>query len=371
MKKLPVLLLAALASLLSLPLFSQDLSLGPEDLRIEQRVDGGYHLFIRKKPGIASVLLTESTRDPSLQADNYAYRATEYNPVNGDELRLLDGRPIPKESRIWSLIDSSPEADEMFTEAFHVYIPYVVEYGYEWSRNGEVYVVDGTYLNIRAFQFPYADYRGSFSDNPFVLKVEQKPLEGPPEGNYMEDTVEAFTEIARTGNGNLVWSEGQEDILPKIRDILQESQGKSLDLVLVLDTTASMEDDIDPLRRMLVPMLNEMLASFASFRIGMVLYKDYFEEYLNKCIPFTADFNRFQRDLHAIRVGGGRDIPEAVYEALHEAAVKYPWTAEERIIILVGDAPPHPRQRGNISREQAEKEAADLNIRVHSLILPQ
>ncbi|GAB1483947.1 hypothetical protein MASR2M78_27640 [Treponema sp.] len=127
-------------------------------------------------------------------------------------------RPSPK-SAIYSLIDSSVEIDAEFGEAFHIYIPYVILYGYAWSRNGETYVVDGTYLNIRAFELAYGDYRGSFKDNPFVLKVIQKPLEGPPEGNFMKDTVEAFTEITTAGKGELVWSTGADDVVPKIQKI--------------------------------------------------------------------------------------------------------------------------------------------------------
>jgi len=185
-------------------LFAADLVIDSTDMRIDQGVDGGYHLYIRQKPGIASVLITESTRDPALKADSYAYRAPEWNAVNGDEVRLLDGVPIAKKSAIWSLIDSSPEADAQFSQAFHVYIPYIINYGYPWSRTGEVYVVDGTYLNIRAFALPYADYRGAFKDNPFVLRVVQKPLAGPPEGNFMQDTVDAFTEIATAGQGEVL-----------------------------------------------------------------------------------------------------------------------------------------------------------------------
>jgi hypothetical protein len=85
---------------LSLPAFSQDLSLQPEDLVIEQKTITGFHLYIRKKPGISSVLLTESTRDPLLRSDNYAYRAAEWNAVNGDEIRLIDGAPLSGESGI-------------------------------------------------------------------------------------------------------------------------------------------------------------------------------------------------------------------------------------------------------------------------------
>ncbi|MDR2101872.1 MAG: hypothetical protein LBP43_04810, partial [Treponema sp.] len=154
-------------------IYGQDLSINAGDLRIEQRVDGGFHLFIRKKPGISSVLLTESTKDPALKEDNYAYRTSRWNAINSDEIRLLNGVPIAGENNIWSLIDSTPEMHPELGQAFHIYIPYLLYYGYENTRHGEVYVVDGTYLNIRSFALPYGDYRGAFRDNPYVLRVTQ------------------------------------------------------------------------------------------------------------------------------------------------------------------------------------------------------
>jgi hypothetical protein len=360
---------AVFSLVFSLP--AQDLSLGPGDLRIEQRVDGGFHLFIRAKGDIASALLTESTRDPALRADNYAYRAPQWNPINGDELRMLNGQPISRESRIYSLIDSSAEEDTELGRAFHIYIPYILNYGYEEGRHGEVYVTDGTYLNIRTFALPYADYRGAFRDNPFVLRVTQQPLPGPPEGNFMKDTVDAFTDIANSGNGELIYSTGAEDLLERIKDVLEKEKGRGLDLVLCLDTTGSMRNDLDQVRKGLIPILKELIDSFASFRIGTVLYKDYYEEYLTKIIPFTSDFNAFQRALNAVRASGGKDIPEAVYEALHDGAVKFPWESESKIMILIGDAPPHPRPRGKITREIVDKAVAERGIKVHAIILPQ
>ena len=357
--------------LASVSLFGQDLGLGPEDLRIEQRVDGGFHLFIRARGDIGSVLLTESTRDPQMVNDNYAYRAPQWNVINGDEIRILDGVPIPRESRIYSLIDSTVEADPVFGWAFHIYIPYILNYGYEGGRHGEVYVTDGTYLNIRTFALPYADYRGPFRDNPFEMKVTQEPLPGPPEGNFMKDTIDAFTEIAKSGNGELIYSTGPDDLLERIRYALEKEKGRNLDLVICLDTTGSMRDDIDEVRKGLIPILQELIAQFASFRIGMVLYKDYYDEYLTRVIPFTSDFNAFQRTLNAIRVGGGRDIPEAVYEALYEGATKFPWENESRLMILIGDAPPHPRPRGKITSEMVDAVIAEKDIKVHAIILPQ
>jgi hypothetical protein len=350
--------------------YSQDLGISAEDMRIEQRVDGGYHLFIRKKAGIGSVLLTETTRDPTMTFDNYAYRSAEWNSVNGDEIRLLDGVPIPRENRIYSLIDSSTENHPELGAAFHIYIPYILYYGYADTRHGEVYVVDGTYLNIRAFELPYADYRGRFQDNPFVFRVAQQPLAGPPEGNYMKDTVDSFTEITRSGGGDLIYSTGPDDLVDKIETVLAREKGKSVDLVICLDTTNSMKDDIDAVREKLIPMLEAIIRDFKDFQIGLVLYKDYHEEYLTRVIPFTRNFEAVRRNLNNIRVRGGRDIPEAVYEALYDGVTKFSWVSESRLIVLIGDAPPHPRARGRITREMVDNAVAERGVKVNAIILP-
>jgi len=352
------------------PVFTQDLSINADDLLLESRADGGFHLFVRKKPDVGSVLLTETTRDPNMRADNYAYRAGEWNAINGDEIRMLNGAPIPRESRVYSLISSTVVNHPSLGNAFHIYIPYVLYYGYESGRSGQVHITDGTFLNVRAFSMPYADYRGSFRDNPFRLEARQEPQPGPPEGIYMAETVAAFTEIARATNGESIYSRGPEDVVNLIRTVLERERGKTLDLVICIDTTNSMNKYIDSVRQRLIPMLDEMLGGFPSFRIGMVQFKDYYESYVTRVIPFTSNFAHFQRDLNAINVHGGGDIPEAVYEALHEGAVRFDWQAQSRIMILIGDAPPHPRPRGRITRQMADNAANERNIKVHTMILP-
>jgi hypothetical protein len=362
--------LVFLCTAVCISLSAQDLSITTDDLRLELRPEGGFHLFIRKKPDIASVLLTESTRDPNMQADNYAYRAGEWNAINGDEIRLLNGVPIPRESGIYSLVSSTVVNHPVLGQSFHIYIPYILYYGYEGSRYGEIYLTDGTYLNIRAFQLPYADYRGRFRDNPFMLEAKQEPLSGPPEG-YMREAVASFAEIARSGSGDLILAPGPDEVVDLIRSVLQSERGKTLDLVICLDTTNSMRKYIDAVRQRLIPMLEELLGSFPSFRIGMVLYKDYYDEYLTRIVPFTSDFTRFQRDLNAIVVRGGGDIPEAVYEALHEGATRFSWEAQARIMLLIGDAPAHPRPRGRITKPIVDSAITERNIKVHAMVLPE
>ncbi|MDR3276768.1 MAG: VWA domain-containing protein [Treponema sp.] len=361
---------------------TQDLSIGAGDLLIEPGEDGGYHLYIRKKPGINSVLLTESTKDPQGKLDNYAYRAPEWNSINGDELRVLNGAPIPGEDRIYSLIDSTPETHPALGAAFHIFLPYILSYGSADTRHGEVYVAEGTWINIRAFSMPYADYRGRFQENPFVFTMVQRtpeeippvefpPLEDPPEtpaGNYLSDAVSAFRDIA---GRDFVQATGPEDMVEKIGDLLRRGQGQRVDLVLCLDTTSSMKNSINVIKRQLMPMLKEMSAQFTDLRLGLVLYKDYYDDYLNRVIPFTRDLDVFQASLNRASASGGRDVPEAVYEALYEGAVRFPWEAEVRLMILIGDAPPHLRPQGNITKEMLDLETGLRNIRVGAILLPR
>ena len=352
-------------------LHAQDLSLGPDDLYITQSLEGGYDLYIKKTGDVQSVLLTESTADPDKQADSYAFRTPEYNPVNGDEKRMLNGEFLDTESGLYSLIDSSAQPDEKLGEAFRIFIPYIVVYGYPWTRQGEVMVLDGTWLNIRTFGAQYADYEGGFYDNPFELKVVQKPLPGPPEENYMNDTVEVYRDIADEGSGEAVFSRGEDDLMQNIRDLIGEAEGDTMDLVLALDATESMTDDMRFLRRDLVPLLEEVTADFDKINFGIVYYKDYMENFLTKIVPFQTGLSGVQRSLNSIKPFGGRDIPEAVYEALYSAVHEFPWQSETKMVILVGDAPPHPRPRGDVTPEMVYADAEKLGININTIILPQ
>ncbi|MCF7929673.1 MAG: VWA domain-containing protein [Spirochaetales bacterium] len=346
------------------------LEIGTEDLRIEQSLEGGYYLFIRNTPAVSSVLITESTADPEKEEAVYALRNPEYHPENGDERRMLDGKFLDPENERYWLIDSTPEPDDEFGSAFLIYIPYVVEYGYPWSRSGRLQVLDGTFLNLRSFERPYADYRGGFRDNPYRLTVTQKPMEGPPEENYMSQTEEAYLEIAESNRGELRYSAGREDVPETIRRVLDAIEEPQLDLVLVLDTTQSMHDDMPHLRKKLVPILKDYTGRFDRLRVGIVYYRDYMEEYVSRTIPFFSDLERVQTALDRARVAGGRDIPEAVYEALYAAVHNYDWQAPARLIILIGDAPPHAIPRGKVDAEIIREDAKERELEIHTIILP-
>lgn len=374
------------------------LLLTPADVRVEQSLEGGYYLIVRARDGIGSVLLTESTEDPTIDAATYAYRNPRYHPENGDERRMLDGEFLDPEAGLYSLIDSTPVDDPVFGSAYRIFIPYVVEYGYEWSRSGAVQVLDGAYLSIRAFTKPYGDYSGGYRDNPFVMRVSQLPppvreqseeeivVAGPPPQRpevsdtpdlsarpgpgFMPDAVDEFERIAIDGGGEAVWTPGEEDLIEQIRRVLLTSTADSLDLVVALDTTQSMRNDIPYIKTQLVPMLRQIVGDHSQLRVGVLFYRDYMEEYLTHKVNFQSDLSFVQRIVDTIRIGGGRDIPEAVNEALYVAITGYDWRAQDRLVVLVGDAPPHPLPRGSITSAMVTAAAREAGVRIHTIILP-
>ena len=366
---------------------NSSLTILPEDIRIEQSLEGGYHLWIRQKPGMESILITESVEEKDEDESTYALRNTEYHPVNGDERRKLNGEFLNTSLSRFPLIDSTPENTDFFAMAFHIFIPYVVEFGYSWTRNGKYQILDGSFISIRAFSRKYADYSGGFIDNAFVLKVVQAPVyvkkEVPPEVEnskaespvdpsiYMSDTIKEFSDLSNNTSGEIIFGKGEGDVIENLRKIFDNMDGDTLDLVLALDTTQSMENDIPYLQSELIPLLLEYKDKFIVIRIGMILYRDYFEEYITKVIPFQLTLQDVQTQLDKIRVLGGRDIPEAVYEALYEGIHEFEWQNEERAIVLIGDAPPHPLPRGNISKEMVIADSETSGIKIHTIILPQ
>ena len=130
----------------------QQLRITASDVRlVRDTKQGGYHLYVKKTDKVNSVLLTETTKDPAGKSDSYAYRAKEYNKINGDEIRYLDGKKLESEGAKYSLVDSTVENTSFFGPAFHIYIPETIVYGYEWSRHGEITIGKGTFINIRSF----------------------------------------------------------------------------------------------------------------------------------------------------------------------------------------------------------------------------
>jgi hypothetical protein len=194
---------------------------------------------------------------------------------------------------------------------------------------------------------------------------------GPKAELYFPETLAAFGSLAKASGGRLRYAASDQDIAAQIDALLALAKGKSLDLVLCLDATVSMINGVEELKSRLPALFAKRQPDFSSFRVGIVSFKDYFEEYLYKRFDFTGDLGEFAADLGSVQCGGGRDIPEAVYEGLFAALGEFPWAAERRLVILVGDAPPHPLPRGSVGESDVIEAASSENVEMDAVAVPK
>lgn len=373
-------------------IYAADLTILQEDILAfrgnEKEIDAkgeGVHLYIRQKEGVQSVLLVETTKDPEGNEDNYAYRAKDYNSINGDEIRMLNGKILDSQYAKYSLVSSTIENHPDLGTCFHIYVPPVMIYGYPWSRSGEVLIGKGTFVNIRTFTAKYADYTGEFKDNPFMFDFA--PIEKTEEpavkmtNEYNPRAAQKFQELADLGKGLITYATGADSLPDDLIKILDDIEDKRLvDVVFAIDTTGSMKDDMEKLINEWIPRLMRQVEDFEDIRFGLILYRDYNDDYHYqglpvKHFPFTASVETVLTTLKSVKIRGieGGDEPEAVYEAIFASETYYTWREDAvKKIILIGDAQPHERPRGtkNITQDLVVQKAHDMGIQLDCIIIP-
>ncbi len=119
-----------------------------------------------------------------------------------------------------------------------------------------------------------------------------------------------------------------------------------LDLCFVVDTTASMGDDIYNAKENMVDILSKLSEKSADYRVALVDYRDFsdragVDDYPAKIqLDFSSDDEEIIAAINGLTLGDGGDWDETVYSALHEA-LSLNWRSRSRkVIIILGDAQP-------------------------------
>ncbi len=130
------------------------------------------------------------------------------------------------------------------------------------------------------------------------------------------------------------------------------------DLILVVDATASMEKWFRPTMRALRSFIRTLKSEIGSgeleapFNVGLLFYRDRKSEqdcsigYLTRwAVDLTSNIESVGDALEQEREAdcGSDEIAEAVYDALNRSLQDPKWNdGHFKVVLLVGDAPPHP-----------------------------
>lgn len=211
-----------------------------------------------------------------------------------------------------------------------------------------------------------------------LLRIESpalfEALTPPPEGD--PDLLLVHAASARSAAGTRgefaalerVWDTRWPVILRRIEEeptigwvaeLARAGGGEPVDLVVLVDLSASMESEVAAARAALGSMLPALLAARPDWRFGWIGYRD---EVVDRT-PLTRDERVLLESLTRWRTEGGGDVPEALDEALFEAfrVGGFPWRPDARHrFVVLGDAPPpYERIEGMVELAGAAHESPE------------
>ncbi|MCD4656454.1 MAG: hypothetical protein K8S87_02805 [Planctomycetes bacterium] len=172
------------------------------------------------------------------------------------------------------------------------------------------------------------------------------------------ETAKEFKLLAKLTNGTAYPSPSANDLPGILTEILNREIGlaTSADIVLIIDTTSTMGNDIDALKKGVSDITANLSSICRDVRVAVILYRDLPNRlgdtgYITKIQqPFTLFMDEVIANIKKITLNDGSgnfDIPEAVFEGIMTSLKDLNWShrAEKRLLILMGDAPPATGQK--------------------------
>lgn len=153
-----------------------------------------------------------------------------------------------------------------------------------------------------------------------------------------------------------------------------------LDLVFCVDLTGSMGGLITAARGHIGRVLDALKTELKDdLRVGLVGYRDHSDgPKLLQVEPLTTDVEKVRAAINDAKVDGGGDAPEAVFAGLVRC-LELPWAeGSYRVVLLIGDAPPHsvgaggdsyPRDPTGYSLDDIANRMETEGLFVHALSL--
>ena len=183
-----------------------------------------------------------------------------------------------------------------------------------------------------------------------LMKTFPKQQEGW--GTWWDAARETYTPPAWQDRAPPKKEAGHDTVARKsvVTRALELSQD-GIELVLVIDSTGSMQPTIDAARKAMSPVIDVLQGLTSDLRIGLVHYRDRMDlgggkaEHAGAKVlcKLSTNVRKVQRKLDGLKADGGGDIPERVYGGLWLATHReMGWSLPaSKMVVVIGDAPPH------------------------------
>ncbi|MGN0669433.1 MAG: vWA domain-containing protein [Oscillospiraceae bacterium] len=165
------------------------------------------------------------------------------------------------------------------------------------------------------------------------------------------------------------WVTGVNDLTlsSDLGEVGKDQEQKSLDFMIMCDTTGSMGDELEYLKVELENIVRKIKSDNANIPVhtSVNFYRDEGDEYVVRQFPFTDDIEQAAKAIREQSANGGGDFPEAVHTALDSAINNHAWSENSvKIMFLVLDAPPHDDAQIIDSVNKYVREAAEKGVRI-------
>lgn len=176
--------------------------------------------------------------------------------------------------------------------------------------------------------------------HPVAMRLDAVASSPAPAGRAMPQTTQKPVELP-TG------VEYTEEELARAREMVLGH----LDLVFLIDETGSMGAYIAQVKAHLLALVAALRKSplCRELRLGLVTFRDHPPQehsFVTRVVPLTASIDEVAEGVQRMVAHGGGDGPEAVTDGLHDL-MGLDWNPEAaRLVVLVGDAPPHGVEPG-------------------------
>lgn len=192
----------------------------------------------------------------------------------------------------------------------------------------------------------------------FHLTIQNVDIKYYPEVSLIVEAVDANGDPLDTllSQDVVVLENGVEKQVLSVRKLTVKER-VPVDIVVVLDVTATMQVHINAVRDNIAHFVRSLVSRGIDYRLALVLFSDVIE----KVYPFTSDVNEFVGWVSRVRAWGGFDEKENALEALRQATKLDFRPSANRVAILITDAPYHQAgEHGNGRTDLTTRSAIEM-----------